>query len=83
MEDDEICARIVKTARPGAKREKIAQACPPAVANLDRYLDGADRQGLIAYDQKTDTYTATQKGLNFLEAHQDAVDVMRPLRDLA
>jgi predicted transcriptional regulator len=83
MEDDEIYAGIVKTARSGAKSEKIMQACSSSIANLDGYLDSAERQGLIAYDPKANTYTATRKGLNFLEAHKDAVDVMRPLRDLA
>jgi predicted transcriptional regulator len=83
MEDDEIYADIVKIARSGAKREKIMQACSSSIANSGEYLDNAARQGLIAYDLKADTYTATRKGLNFLEAHKDAVDVMRPLRDLA
>ena len=83
MGEDEIYANIVKTARLGAKREKITQECSSSIANLDEHLDKTERQGLIAFDPKTNVYTATQKGLNFLEAHNDAFDVMRPLRDLA
>ena len=81
--EDEIYADIVKAARTGATRSRIKACIPLASNQVNKHLDDIRRQDLIAYDPKTDTFIATRKGMNFLEAYEDASDVMRPLKDLA
>jgi hypothetical protein len=82
--EDKIYADIVKAARIGATTSNIIQACYSLTSNeVNKHLDDMMRLGLIAYDPKTDTYTAMQNGVNFLETYEETSDVLRPLKDLA
>ena len=67
----EITAMIIDTTRSGASKTKIMYKAYLSYFQVVEYLKHLQQNDLLAYEEGTQLYRATEKGLKFLNLSND------------
>lgn len=74
----DIISRILETANGGnARKSKILYKGFLSYAQMKEYLMLLTEKDLLCYDEDTQTFKTTEKGLRFLEIYNRLDDIMR------
>ena len=71
----EITAMIIDTTRSGASKTKIMYKAYLSYFQVVEYLKHLQQNDLLAYEEGTQLYRATEKGLKFLNLSNDLNEI--------
>ena len=74
----EIVEMILQTARSGATKTKIMYKAYLSYTQVKEYLSFLLENGLIKYEEGTQIYRITEKGLHFLQVYSEISDLVIP-----
>jgi len=72
----EIAAMILQSARTGATKTKIMYKAYMSYTQVKEYLRFLQESDLIKYEQGTQLYKVTEKGMHFLHAYNEISDLV-------
>jgi predicted transcriptional regulator len=72
----EIMSRILEAANGGATKTKIMYKAFLSFIQLREFLTVLTQNDLLSYDEATETFKTTEKGLRFLDAYKQLGDMM-------
>ena len=73
----EIVAMILEAANGGATKTKIMYKAFLSYAQLREYLSVLIENNLLEYLEGSQTYKTTEKGLNFLQMHNEIGELLQ------
>ena len=73
----EIVSMILEAANGGATKTKIMYKAFLSYAQLREYLSVLIENNLLEYLEGTQTYTTTEKGINFLKMHNEIGELLQ------
>jgi predicted transcriptional regulator len=71
----EIMSQILEAANGGATRSKIMYKAFLSFIQLREFVMVLIKSGLLSYDEETQTFKTTEKGLRFLDAYEQFVSI--------
>jgi predicted transcriptional regulator len=71
----EIMSQILEAANGGATRPKIMYKAFLSFIQLREFVMVLIKSGLLSYDEETQTFKTTEKGLRFLDAYKQFVSI--------
>lgn len=77
----EIISVILKTARTGTTKTKIMYVAYLSYSQLVSYLKFLDENKMMTYDEGTQTYRTTAKGIKFLDMASEISDMLAAHED--
>jgi predicted transcriptional regulator len=72
----EIIAMVLQAANKGATKTRIMYGAYLSYAQLKEYLEFLEAKNLLRYEEGTQLYRLTEKGLQFLRAFDQISDMM-------
>ena len=72
----EIIAMILQTANKGATKTRIMYGAYLSYAQVKEYLEFLQQKDLIRYEQGTQLFKLTEKGLHFLRAFDQINEII-------
>jgi predicted transcriptional regulator len=75
----EIVAIILDSANGGATKTKIMYKAYLSYAQLKEYLSVLIENNLLEYNEGTQTYRTTEKGLNFLKMNNEIGELLHTI----
>jgi predicted transcriptional regulator len=73
-----LLAEIIRVTTKGATRAEICGELSLSLNQTTRYLRFLEAKELVFRVKKSSCYTASQKGMSYLEMYDDASDILEP-----